>query len=107
MRAEIPAVNECDAGIYPFSTISGNHAGNAARRRLGDRSKMGKIAEFPRIAKLSELALQKMVNHGVPPTPHNYTVWFTHVSGVETELSREIDERIAAQEPFTDQRGAR
>jgi len=64
---------------------------------------MGKIAEFPRIAKLSELALQKMAHHGVPPTPHNYTVWFTHVSGGEIELSREIDERIAAQEPFTDQ----
>jgi diguanylate cyclase len=64
---------------------------------------MGKIAEFPRVAKLSEIALQKMASHGVPSTPPNYAVWFTYVSGLETELSREIDARIAAQEPFTDQ----
>ena len=64
---------------------------------------MGKIAEFPRVAKLSDAALKTMVSHGVPPTPHNYSVWFTYVSGLESELSREIDARIAAQEPFTDQ----
>jgi diguanylate cyclase len=64
---------------------------------------MGKIVEFPRVAKLSEAALKTMVSHGVPPTPHNYSVWFTYVSGLESELSREIDARVAAQEPFTDQ----
>ena len=64
---------------------------------------MGKIAELPRVSKLSELALKTMASHGVPSTPHNYAVWFTYVSGLETELSREIDARIAAQEPFTDQ----
>jgi diguanylate cyclase len=79
-------------------------AGATGRATLGgDRVKMGKIAEFPRVAKLSDAALKTMVSHGVPPTPHNYTVWFTYVSGLESELSREIDARIAAQEPFTDQ----
>jgi diguanylate cyclase len=79
-------------------------AGATGRAMLGgDRVKMGKIAEFPRVAKLSDAALKTMVSHGVPPTPHNYTVWFTYVSGLESELSREIDARIAAQEPFTDQ----
>jgi len=64
---------------------------------------MGKIAVFPRVAKLSDRALKAMASHAVPPTPHNYTVWFTHASGLEAELSREIDARIAAQEPFTDE----
>jgi len=64
---------------------------------------MGQVAEFPRVSKLSEIALKAMVGHGVPPTPHNYTVWFTHVSGLEADLSREMDARIAAHEPFTDQ----
>jgi len=77
-------------------------AGKGARR-AGDRGNMGKIAEFPRAAKLSETALKTMLSHGVPPTPHNYTVWFTYVSGLESELSKEIDARIAANEPFTDQ----
>jgi len=64
---------------------------------------MGQVAEFPRVSKLSEIALKAMIGHGVPPTPHNYTVWFTHVSGLEVDLSREIDSRVAAHEPFTDQ----
>ncbi|HLJ19666.1 MAG TPA: GGDEF domain-containing protein [Stellaceae bacterium] len=64
---------------------------------------MGQVAEFPRVSKLSEVALKTMASHGVPPTPHNYTVWFTYVSGLEADLSREIDTRLAAHEPFTDQ----
>jgi diguanylate cyclase len=64
---------------------------------------MGQVAEFPRVSKLSEVALKTMVSHGVPPTPHNYTVWFGYVSGLQAELSREIDARIAANQPFTDQ----
>ena len=64
---------------------------------------MGQVAEFPRVSKLSEVALRTMVSHGVPPTPHNYTVWFAQVSGLQAELSREIDARIAANQPFTDQ----
>src|SRR5438552_15111471 len=97
---------DCDTGIYPISIISANHAGNGRNGRAtpaGDRVNMGKIAEFPRVAKLSELALQTMAKHRVLPTPHNYTVWFTHVSGLEAGLSREIDARIAANKPFTDQ----
>jgi diguanylate cyclase len=64
---------------------------------------MGKIAEFPRTAKLSEQALKAMLSHGVPPTPHNYMVWFTYASGAAPELCQQIDARIAANEPFTDQ----
>jgi diguanylate cyclase len=64
---------------------------------------MGQVAEFPRVSKLSEIALKTMVSHGVPPTPHNYAVWFTYVSGLEPELSQEINGRIAANQPFTDQ----
>ena len=64
---------------------------------------MGQVAEFPRVSKLSEIALKTMASHRVLPTPHNYTVWFTYVSGLEPELSREINARIAANQPFTDQ----
>jgi diguanylate cyclase len=64
---------------------------------------MGKLAEFPRSAKLGEVAFRTMITHGVAPTPHNYAVWFTYVSGLEPELRRAIDARIATREPFTDQ----
>src|SRR6266581_7537154 len=101
-----PLKVHCGTGIYPISIISANHAGNGRNgcaMPAGDRVNMGKIAEFPRVAKLSELALQTMAKHRVLPSPHNYTVWFTHVGGLEAGLSREIDARIAANEPFTDQ----
>src|SRR5689334_16344675 len=99
-------MDDCDIGIYPISIISANHAGNRRSGRAilaGDRVNMGKIAEFPRVAKLSELALQTMAKHRVLPTPHNYSVWFTYASGLQSELNREIDARIAANQPFTDQ----
>jgi diguanylate cyclase len=72
-------------------------------RASGDGSVMGEVTEFPRVSKLSEAALKTMASHGVPPSPHNYAVWFAYVGGLEVELSRTIDARIAAHEPFTDQ----
>ena len=35
-------------------------------------------------------ALEQMVAHEVPATPTNFTVWYTHVSGREPDLSRMI-----------------
>jgi diguanylate cyclase len=39
--------------------------------------------------------------HGIPATPENYTVWYTHVSGGNTELSAEIDQLVADGTAFT------
>ena len=38
----------------------------------------------------------------VPTAPANYEVWASHLLGDRPDLSREIEARIAAQEPFTD-----
>jgi diguanylate cyclase len=62
---------------------------------------MGKIAEFPKSAALGESAFKAMVANGVEPSPQNYAVWFTYVSGLQPELTRIIDARIADREVFT------
>jgi diguanylate cyclase len=63
---------------------------------------MGKIAEFPKSTALGESAIQAMIAHGVEPSPQNYAVWFAYVSGLQPELARIVDARIADREPFTD-----
>lgn len=39
--------------------------------------------------------------HNVPPTPHNYALWFEYANGGNPELRGEIDRLIAAGTPFT------
>ncbi|HEX2116227.1 MAG TPA: GGDEF domain-containing protein [Alphaproteobacteria bacterium] len=50
----------------------------------------------------ADAALAAMAKHRVPPTPHNFTVWFTHVSGENAELSRTIDILISNGQEFTE-----
>ena len=52
-------------------------------------------------AELLRLAVPLMSRHEVPPTPHNYTVWYTYVSGENPELKTEIDRLIAENAAFT------
>lgn len=52
-------------------------------------------------AELLRLAVPLMSRHEVPPTPHNYTVWYTYVSGENPELKIEIDRLIAENAAFT------
>jgi diguanylate cyclase len=52
--------------------------------------------------KVAEAACQAMATHGVMPTPHNYTVWFTYAAGTMPALGQAIDALLAKQTAFTD-----
>jgi len=51
----------------------------------------------------ADAALAAMAKHHVAPTPHNFTVWFTHVSGENAELSRTLEILISNGQEFTEQ----
>jgi diguanylate cyclase len=51
----------------------------------------------------ADAALAAMAKHHVPPTPHNFTVWFTHVAGENPDLSRTIEILISNGQEFTEQ----
>lgn len=53
--------------------------------------------------KLAEAACKAMATHGVVPTPHNYTVWYTYVAGTMPALSQAIDALLAKQVNFADE----
>jgi diguanylate cyclase len=53
-------------------------------------------------AKVAEAACKAMATHGVVPTPHNYTVWYTYAAGTMPALGQAIDALIAKQTIFTD-----
>src|ERR1700761_5454164 len=52
--------------------------------------------------KVAEAACQAMATHGVTPTPHNYTVWYTYAAGTMPALTQAIDVLLAKQTAFTD-----
>lgn len=43
-----------------------------------------------------------MAEHSVMPTPRNFTVWYTHHTGANTNLTRSIQILISNRRPFTD-----
>src|SRR3546814_20606101 len=45
-----------------------------------------------------------MIGLGIPPRPENFSVWYAHVSGAVPDLSRRIDDLLAAGQPFDDER---
>ena len=49
-----------------------------------------KAAEFLR------QAVPLMVKHQIPPTPHNYALWYSYVSNRDPELKTAIDKTLAA-----------
>jgi diguanylate cyclase len=51
---------------------------------------------------LAEAACKTMASHGIAPTPHNYTVWYTYVAGTMPALRQGIDGLLAKQTNFTD-----
>lgn len=57
----------------------------------------GEEIEFA--AEWSAEALRLMAENGVPPSPENYAIWFQYASGRKPDLNKEIDERLARQEP--------
>jgi diguanylate cyclase len=57
--------------------------------------------EFRQAKGLSDKALAAMTAQSVPPTPENYTVWYSYVTGLVPELKRAIDVMIANQGEFS------
>src|SRR5689334_8471259 len=64
---------------------------------------MASAPNLPRSVSLGEATLKAMLQHGVESTPHNYTVWYSYVSGLLPELSLSIDTMVAEQRPFTEE----
>lgn len=58
----------------------------------------GEDIEFA--AEWSTEALRLMAENGIPPCPENYAIWFHYASGRTPDLNKEIDDRIARQEPL-------
>jgi diguanylate cyclase len=49
---------------------------------------------------LAESANSHMVQHGIPPTPNNFAVWFNYSRGTLPELKWTIDVLVAGKKPF-------
>src|SRR5205814_8841666 len=54
----------------------------------------------------ADRALDAMAERHVPPTPHNFSVWFAHLSGAYPELSRAIEILISNKADFSPERNA-
>jgi diguanylate cyclase len=61
---------------------------------------MNEADEFRQAKAFSEKALAAMIAQGVPPTPENFTVWYSYATGLVPELRRAIDVMIANQGEF-------
>lgn len=49
------------------------------------------------------MVLPLMTKHKIPPTPHNYAIWFQHVSGENAELTAEIERLKKQKKAFTEE----
>jgi len=49
----------------------------------------------------AEAALENMARHGVPQTPSNFEVWYTHASGRDLDLSKALEILVSNDQPFT------
>jgi diguanylate cyclase len=57
--------------------------------------------EFGRSRQFGEAALKAMLAREVPPTPQNYSVWYTYTDGTVPELKQTIDILVSNRQPFT------
>jgi diguanylate cyclase len=62
---------------------------------------MAGSAEMAQAQILGEAALKAMRANEVPPTPQNFTVWYTYLAGTVPELKTALDTLIAAHHVFT------
>jgi diguanylate cyclase len=60
--------------------------------------------DFSAVKRLAERALTSMLEHRVPPTPRNYSVWYAHATGRMIELSRTIELMLEHGQEFTAER---
>src|SRR5216683_3481876 len=65
---------------------------------------MDNTDEFRRTKPLAEAALAAMLEHGVPPSPRNYALWYAYAGGTLPELSRTLDILISNKMEFTAER---
>lgn len=49
----------------------------------------------------SDKALAGMAQHGIPPTPENYTLWFHYAAGSNPALTSKLNQLISEQVAFT------
>ncbi len=52
------------------------------------------------IHQYAKQALALMAKYGIPPTPNNYAVWYTHTTNESTSLSERITQHIKVGQPF-------
>lgn len=64
---------------------------------------MNEIAETEKANSYLRLALPLMTRHKIPPTPMNYSVWYSHVSGNNLAVSEEIEKIIKQEDDFTEE----
>src|SRR3954464_11525315 len=60
--------------------------------------------DFHQAKELAERAHASMLEHGVPPSPRNFTVWYQHHTGHIAELSATIHQMIEHGQVFTPER---
>ena len=58
--------------------------------------------ENEKAAELFRLAVPRMSQHGVPPTPQNYAIWYSYVSADNPALNAEIDRLVTGKQQFTE-----
>lgn len=76
--------------------------------RANTRDRAAMISDLSLFRGASGLArareiIERMGAQQIPTSPANYEIWTTHMAGVEPDLSREIEARLARGEPFTDE----
>ncbi len=64
---------------------------------------MDTINPVTQSAPFSTRALEEMEIRGIPATPENYTVWYTHISGSRADLSDHLSQLISAKVTFDQQ----
>jgi diguanylate cyclase len=62
---------------------------------------MNEVEELAQSRKCAEAAVAAMGAHDIPPTPPNYIVWYSYVTGVMPDLNRTLDVLISNKQPFT------
>jgi diguanylate cyclase len=63
---------------------------------------MSQREPIDKISRTADAALAHMGRFGIPPTPDNYLVWYSHCSGSYPELSRVIRSMETAGGPFAE-----
>ncbi len=57
-------------------------------------------------AKRAADALKRMQSVRIPPTPHNFTIWYAYCSGEPAELVQALDHMLEARQAFSNERNS-